>query len=163
MSQLRNAAWQLNDSAELRVTWDNAELGRLERSPDGPIVRDLVRRGTRVQEAARRQVRLGHIGTGRSNLRYTIVKRLVWEGGPAARGGAGPASGMPVMLVGSEAPHALLHHEGSRPHEILPRRKKALAFYADSGRGPFVITRRVWHPGFSGNRYLSDNIHLAVQ
>lgn len=163
MTTLNNAQWQLNDTSQLRITWDNAELGRLERSPDGPIVRDLVRRGTRVQEAAQRQVRLGHIGSGRSNLRYTIVKRLVREGGPVAREGAGAASGMPVMLVGSESPIALLHHEGSRPHEIVPRRKKALAFYADSGRGPFVITKRVWHPGFSGNRFLTDNIHLAAQ
>lgn len=163
MAALDDARWQLNDNAELRITWDNAELARLEGSPDGPIVRDLVRRGTRVQEAAQRQIRLGHVGTGRSNLRYTIVKRLVRDGGPVARAGAGAASGLPVMLVGSEAPHALLHHEGSRPHEIVPRRKKALAFYADSGRGPFVITRRVWHPGTRPNRYLLDQIHLATQ
>lgn len=156
MSRPDDGTWQLNDSAELQVTWDNSALARLERSPQGMVIRDLVRRGQLVQEAAQQQVRLGHIGGGpggRPNLRYTIVKRLVRDG----------SNELPTMLIGSDSPIALLHHEGSRPHEIVPRRKKVLVFYADSGRGPLVFTRRVRHPGFRGNRFLTENLPLAVQ
>lgn len=160
---LADARWQLNDSAELRVTWDNTELGRLERSPAGMVVRDLTRRGQRVQDAAQRQIRLGHAGTGRSNLRYTVVKRLARAGGPTAREGALTATGVPAMLVGSEHPRALLHHDGSRAHVIVPRRKKVLVFYADSGRGPLVFTKRVNHPGTQPVRFLTDNLPLAAQ
>jgi hypothetical protein len=67
------------------------------------------------------------------------------------------------MLIGSDSPIALLHHEGSRPHEIVPRRKKVLVFYADSGRGPLVFTRRVRHPGTRPNPYLVSALPLAVQ
>lgn len=157
MTTLSDFQWRLNDSAEGRVTWDNAALAQLERGPNGMVVRDLVRRGQRVQEAAQRQIRLGHVGTGRSNLRYTVIKRL-------ARGGEASGSGdIPVMLVGSEHPRALLHHEGSRPHVIVPRRKKVLVFYADSGRGPLVFAKKVNHPGTSPNRYITDNLYLAAQ
>ncbi|WP_171021284.1 hypothetical protein, partial [Glutamicibacter sp. V16R2B1] len=146
---------RLNDSAELQVTWDNQALARLERSPQGMVVRELVRRGQLVQDAAQRQVRLGHIGGGpggRPNLRYTIVKRLVQDG----------SNDLPTMLIGSESPIALLHHEGSRPHVIVPRRKKVLVFVPRGG-GPWVFTKRVRHPGFRGNKYLTDNLPLAAQ
>lgn len=154
MAGLTDGVYRLNDTTELRVTWDNQALADLERGPDGFVVRDLVRRGQRVQEAAQRQVRLGHVGGGpggRGNLRYSIVKRLARDGGD-----------LPTMLVGSENPIALLHHEGSRPHVIQARRARYLAFYPGP-EGGLVFRKRVNHPGFAGNPYLVSNLNLAVQ
>lgn len=154
MTRPPDRRYQLNDDAEVRITWSNAALAALERGESGMVVRDLLRRGQRVQDAAQRQVRLGHVGggtDGRPNLRYSIVKRLVQDG-----------TDLPSVLVGSVNPIALLHHEGSRPHVIVPRRKRALVFYP-SGGGPLVFARRVRHPGTSPNRFLTDSLPLAVQ
>jgi len=146
--------YALNDSAEARVTWDNAALAALESGPSGFIVRDLVRRGQRVQDAAQAQVRLGHVGGGpggRGNLKYSIVKRLVHDSGD-----------LPTMLVGSDNPIALLHHEGTRAHEIRPRTKRVLVFVPKGG-GPWVYARRVRHPGTRPSRYLTDHLNLATE
>lgn len=154
MTTLQPRTYRLNDSADLQVTWDNAALAQLESSPAGMVVRDLVRRGQKVQDAARSQVRLGHVGGGpggRPNLKYSIVKRLVRDGGP-----------LPTMLVGSDNPIALLHHEGTRAHEIRPRHKRVLVFVPKGG-GPWVYARRVRHPGTRPSRYLTNNLHLAVE
>lgn len=55
---------------------------------------------------------------------------------------------------------------GTRPHEILPVRARALAFVAKDGA--FVITRRVWHPGtkgdgFAGRMYLKAERVLRAE
>lgn len=100
-------------------------------------------------------MRLGHVGAGiegRGNLRYSIVKRLVRDG----------SNELPTMLVGSDNPIALLHHEGSRPHVIRARRARYLAFYPGPG-APLVFRRSVKHPGTQKNEYLVQNLPLAVQ
>lgn len=126
-------------------------LNRLLHSPTGPVVRMLYERGELVTVAARRQIRLGHVaGGGRPNLRDTIVKR------PLPPNHMGPG-----MRVGSESPIALLHHEGTRPHTIVPRVARVLRFTPKGGSG-FVFAMRVQHPGTQPNRYLTDNLHLAV-
>ena len=148
----------LNDSTRVRITWDNAALARLERSPTGPVVRDLIRRGNAVADAARRQIPLGHVGVGgraarggRLNLRDTVHVRLVHR-----------AADVPTVRVGSEDPIAYLHHEGTRPHVIVPRRASVLVFWSNKS-GRVIYNRRVLHPGTGPNRYLTDNLHLAVQ
>lgn len=55
---------------------------------------------------------------------------------------------------------------GTRPHEILPVRARALRFIASDGA--FVITRRVWHPGtkgdgFAGRMYLKAERVLRAE
>ena len=148
---------RLNDTATVRVTWDNAALARLERSPEGMVVRDLLRRGNRVRDAARHQIPLGHVGVGgraarggRLNLRDTVHTRLA----------VGPGS-LPVARVGSEDPIALIHHEGTGPHTIEARRGRYLVFWWEKV-GRTIYARRVHHPGSMPNRYLTDNLHLAL-
>lgn len=149
----------LNNTATTRVIMDPARVAAFCRSPDGPVVAALMRRADRVQQAARKQIRMGHIGGGvtgigpgpvprHGNLRDTIVKRLTER------------NGWPCVQVGSEDPIALIHHEGTRPHVILPRIKTALVF---SVGGQTVVARRVNHPGTKPNRYLTDNLRLAVE
>jgi|SRR5450759_4446143 len=151
----------INDTADLRVIMDPAAIHAFMADRNGPVMRDLTVRATRVQEAASKQVRLGHVGGGeamggfaksapkaRANLRYSIVKRVI-EG----------SDGMPSILVGSDNPIALLHHEGTKPHIIRPRNAKILAFWAG---GSLVFRHVVHHPGTQPNRYLTDNLHLAI-
>lgn len=143
----------LNDSAAGRVIMDPVAVAAWLRSPSGPVVELLIRRATRVQEAAVRQVRLGHIhggNTGRGNLRSSIVKRIVPDN-----------HGDPSVLVGSDNPIAMLHHQGTRPHIIRPRNTKYLRFFSNSANA-FVFAREVHHPGTQPNHYLLDNIGLAV-
>lgn len=123
----------------------------LLRGPTGPVMRMLIERATLVQEAAKRQVRVGHVhgGMGRPSLRDTIVKRIV-------------AAIEPTVRVGSNSPIALLHHEGTRPHVIFPRTASALYFYLPAAGG-FVFAKSVNHPGTKPNRYLTDNLWLAIR
>lgn len=151
----------INDTATARVIMDPEAVGAYIRQGNGPVMRDMSVRAERVQAAAKRQVRLGHVGGGernankravlRPNLRNTIVKRVV-------RG----TDGNPSVLVGSASPIALLHHEGTRPHIIRPRNARVLVFWSMRGGAHMVFAKQVNHPGTRPNRYLTDNLHLAL-
>jgi hypothetical protein len=63
------------------------------------------------------------------------------------------------LWIGSKLTYAYLHHEGSRPHLIVPKRAEFLRF----SKGSRVIySRAVMHPGTRPNRYLSDQLLLAI-
>lgn len=133
-----------------------AGLYEVLQSPNGMVTRDLVLRATRVQLAAQQQIRIGHVHGGPTNyqggvgnLRNSIHKRIVPSGGKSG----------PSVIVGSNHPIALIYHEGAKPHVIVPRQAKVLVFWIGAKR---VITRRVNHPGTQPNRYLTDNLHLAI-
>jgi hypothetical protein len=135
---------------------DNAALQRFINAGHGPIVNDLVRRGDLVKTAAQHQIRHGHVyaglrgsgGGARQGLADTIHGRL-----DVTNKGA-------VYSVGSDlAPLAIIHHEGSRPHQIMPRRAVILRFMRP--QGGIVFAQRVRHPGTRPNRYLTDNLHLV--
>ena len=49
-----------------------------------------------------------------------------------------------TSIVGLRAKHARYLEFGTRPHEIEPRRARALAFWL---RGRLIFARRVLHPG----------------
>jgi hypothetical protein len=160
-------AIRLNNTTVLEITWDNRALAALEASNTSRVVRTLVRRGTRVADAARRQIRFGHVGVGgqaarggRLNLRDTIHVRLQ-HAGPYQGLNQVTREGQPVVVVGSEDPIARLHHEGTRPHVIVPRRARFLVFYSPRA-GHVIYSKRVMHPGTKPNRFLTDNLHLAV-
>lgn len=125
-----------------RIVWDNAEVYKLLQSPIGAVGLDLAKRARRVKNAAQRQVGKK---TGALKLSISIDQRVTSYGQKAS--------------VGSKLPYALLHHEGSRPHVILPVTKKHLAFVS---KGRLIITNRVNHPGTRPNRYLTDNLPLAL-
>lgn len=150
----------LNNSRGVRVIMDPGALQSFISSPQGPIVKSLIRRGTLVQNAAKLQIRLGHVGGGEKgvkgalgNLRNTIVKRTLPPDGTTQA---------PFVRVGSAHPIALIHHNGTRPHIIRPRKAKMLRFYSQKG-GAFVFRSVVHHPGTRPNRYLTDNLHLATR
>lgn len=127
---------------DIRV--DGAEVARFARSPDGPVMRDLMRRAERVQIGARVIVR-----KRTRALEKSIVKRPEPY---AARG--------PQVSVGSSLYYALWEHEGTPPHVIRPNRMKVLRF---PGRGgAIVFARKVNHPGTNGSHFLTRALVLAA-
>lgn len=75
-------------------------------------------------------------------LRDSIVKRI------------GTHRGRFAVLVGSDRPETLWHHEGTQPHVIVATKAPRLVFYW--GRvGRVVAFQRVNHPGTRPNRFLT--------
>jgi hypothetical protein len=57
--------------------------------------------------------------------------------------------------ITASKPYALMHHEGTKPHVILPKNGRLLRF----SRGTQVIfTEMVRHPGTKPNRFLSNQL-----
>ncbi len=60
----------------------------------------------------------------------------------------------------NRAPHALFVNLGTRPHEIRPRRKRALRW---AGGGLFHFAKVVRHPGYRGDAYMIAAATEAVR
>lgn len=115
------------------------------RNRDGVVGRDLMKRATRVQLAAKAQT---GVDTG-ANKRDITKKWIKGVGSDLA------------VEVGAARPYSLAHHEGTRPHIIRAKNAKALRY--TNAAGDVVFARGVNHPGTRANRYLSDNLRLAIQ
>lgn len=136
------------------VIIDNRALQQVIAGPNGPVIKALFVAADIVKAGARRRVGVykpapGDPLAGRrkrkpGTLRDSIVKRLVTGGPEGAR-----------ILVGSEDPIALWHHEGTKPHVIRARRKPMLVFFWPKV-GRVVYFKQVNHPGTQPNRYLTD-------
>lgn len=127
---------------DIRV--DGAALARFSRSPDGPVMRDLMRRADRVQLGARVIVR---------KRTRALEKSIVKRPRPYAPRG-------PEVAIGSSLYYALWEHEGTPPHVIRPNRMKVLRF---PGRGgAIVFARTVKHPGTNGSHFLTRALVLAA-
>lgn len=116
-----------------RKTWD-----RYFFQPTGELGRYMHKRGEIITAAAKAQV-----GVRTGALRASIHMRHFRD----TRG--------QYLRIGSSLPYAYIHHEGTAPHLILPKRQEKLRFVA---RGAVVYTHLVRHPGTPPNRYLTDNL-----
>ena len=124
------------------VKWNEAQVDYLLNNPAGPVGRDLVQRGRRVLNAARLQV---GVDTGK------LKASLGMSHERSARG--------QFVMVGSKLNYAYMHHEGTKPHIITPKRSQVMVF----NKGSRVIyATHVNHPGTRANRYLKDNLYLAL-
>lgn len=81
----------------MRFEWHDAALHALLNGPSGPVARDVLRRGKKVETAAKMLVR---VDTGR--LRGSITTVLASEGGG------------PVAIVGTNVDYAIHQHNGTR-------------------------------------------------
>ena len=59
-------------------------------------------------------------------------------------------------IIGVSAAHARYVHDGTRPHPITPRTKRALYW-----RGSAHPVRSVRHPGYKGNPFLADALEIS--
>ena len=64
------------------------------------------------------------------------------------------------MEIGATAPHAIFVHQGTRPHEILPVRAKALRFMIGNR---VVFAKRVWHPGTRAQPFVKKTVDRLVE
>lgn len=114
------------DNRRFTIRLDPGQPGMFVSDPDGPVARDVERRGIRMKLEARRRVRVRSaslLSTIRTNMRYT------------------PRSvSVEVLAGGGRVRYALVEETGSRAHEITPSRRKALRFVV---AGRVVFRQRV--------------------
>ena len=125
----------------VKVVFNKPAMDEMLKSPSGMVGRYLAERARRIVIAAKMQAGMK---TGR--LKNSIHMRHM-RGGPAGQ----------YVMVGSNLHYALLHHEGTKPHLIVPNRSTVLRF---SSGGRVIYTHAVRHPGTRPNRYLTDNLYL---
>ena len=123
------------------VVIKKTELDFMLNNPSGDVGKYLAKKGRVVQAAARAQV-----GVRTEALRASIHMRHLRD----SRG--------QFVKIGSALNYALLHHEGTKPHIIVPDRATVLRFVS---RGRVVYAHAVMHPGTKANRYLTDNLKLV--
>lgn len=61
------------------------------------------------------------------------------------------------IWIGSDKSYAYLHHEGTRPHMIVPKVAGGVLRFSGRG-GRVVVTTSVMHPGTRANPYLSSQL-----
>ena len=111
------------------------------KEPRGTVGQYMARRGKLIVAFAKRQV---GVDTGLLRDSITMVHTRVALG--------------QNMRIGSRLSHALVHHEGSRPHVIEPKNAGGMLRFTSKGR--VVYSRQVMHPGTKPNRYLSDQLWI---
>lgn len=132
---------------------DGAEMARLLRSPAGPVGRHLILRATLVQARAK-QILGPHRKSG--CLEDTIVKRAeIHDGDLAIRIQSDTTSCSPERKS-----YSLIVHEGSEPHDILPRSPGGVLAFQVGGQT--VFARSVHHPGTAPIPFLRDALPLAI-
>lgn len=64
------------------------------------------------------------------------------------------------IKIGSLLSYAYLHHEGTRPHIIMPKEAGGVLQFTKGSR--VIRTSLVRHPGTNPNRFLSDQLRIHV-
>lgn len=121
----------------------DAEWNKLLRGKDGMVFNHIDTLGKRLLRLAKRQV-------GKKTM--ALYKSMKASTASTGRGG-------PVATVLADNKIAMIHHNGSRPHIITPRRQTTLRFPV---RGKMVYTKIVNHPGTKPNRFLTDSLRAVI-
>lgn len=127
-----------------------------------PVIRYFIEQGEKVKQEAQRLVGVydppddysrAHRKRRPGTLRDSIVKRIV------------DIDGYPAVIVGSEDPIALYHHEGTKPHRIVATKapgRHLVFFWRKVGHvvsfGP--PPHGVNHPGTKPNRFLVNALRV---
>lgn len=126
----------------MRFKIDRRAFNNEFKSQHGMVGRYLTNRGRLLQKLAKAQVGVDS-GKLRKSINYKLTKK---------------SSGL-VMTVGSGNKIAFWHHEGTKPHTILPKTAKTMRF---NSRGKIVYAKVVNHPGTRPNKYLTDNLRKII-
>lgn len=124
------------------VKFYGSEMTWLLDAPSGTTGRWLARKGRLIVRLAKSQV-----GVNTGALRQSIHMRHFRD--PRGQ----------FLWIGSSVKHALVHHEGARPHVIVPKQAKMLRFVS---RGQVILAHRVSHPGSRPNRYLTTPMKTVI-
>jgi hypothetical protein len=129
-----------------RVIWNEIALAKLLEGPEGEVAKDLLRRAINVESQAKINASGSNGGpkvrTGR--LRASIRHQLERD-----------SHGL-VARIGSNVEYARYVEEGTEPHRIVARRKKALHW-----KGAAHPVLAVNHPGSRARPYLRPALVAA--
>jgi len=64
------------------------------------------------------------------------------------------SKGLLVPWRGRKVSYAWFVHEGTRPHEIHPKFKKALRWAQEGDKTRLIFAKKVEHPGYEGDPFL---------
>jgi len=108
--------------------------------PLGQVGRYMKYQGRKIMVRAKAQVGVKS-GALRANIhmRHVRIKR-----------------GQYIKIIASLR-YARMHHDGTRPHVILPRKRQVLRFMS---KGQIINTHMVLHPGTKPNRFLTDQLKM---
>jgi len=90
-------------------------------------------------------------GTLERNIRHKIKNQagIVWI----------DDADMMVDWRGKRVNYAIFVLYGTKPHYIVPKRKKSLRFTLDN----FIFAKSVKHPGYKGNNFIKKAIQKTLQ
>lgn len=125
-------------------TKDNAGMRYVLRAPGGLVYPHIEGKTRRVTTLSKRQVGKDTRALVRS-IGYTMEIRSV--GGVTGK-------------VTAADKKAIMHHNGTKPHIIVPKRATALRF---KYRGRIVYRQLVRHPGTQPNRFLTDPLRTVIR
>lgn len=123
--------------ADVRI--DAQKLRALVRAPGGQGMRWLIQLGNRVKNGA--QIK-ANVRTGRMRASIQMI-----------------VTGSATVRVGTDVKYAAYVHGGTRPHVIVPRTRSTLRFVSG---GQVRFARRVNHPGYRGNPFLTDALREEI-
>ncbi len=125
-----------------RFVPDKPAIQHLLRSPDGMVADHFHVLSKRTVRLAKAQVGVD-TGALKASISYTLR-----------------ATGAPIVSrIGSKNKIAYLHHEGTSPHVIRPKKAQTLRFQS---HGRIVYAKVVNHPGTKPNRYLTDSLAAVI-
>lgn len=127
----------------MKFVLNKAGFEEITRSPTGLTGKYLRKKAIILQALAKKQVGVD-TGALRKSIRYQVVQ---------------DSKGL-LATVGANNRIALMHHNGTKPHIILPKRAQTLRFYS---HGRIVYSKLVHHPGTKPNKYLTDNLSHAIR
>jgi len=109
----------------------------------GTVGRYIRKVGQRVSRRARAQV---GVQTGRlkASIRMKVIRR----------------KGEIAVKIGGYTDYALMHHQGTRPHVITPKKAGTQLVFMKGTR--LIRTPMVMHPGTKPNRYLTDQLRPSL-
>ncbi|NBU22558.1 MAG: hypothetical protein EBS38_01375 [Actinobacteria bacterium] len=111
----------------------------------GTVGRHLHRTANQISQLAKLQV-----GKKTGRLRNSIRFQHL------------PKNGMgPGIKVGAYTHYARLHHDGTRPHLIVPNKPGGTLVFTKGAR--VIQTKVVRHPGTRPNRYLTDPMRTVIR
>lgn len=126
-----------------RIVFREPVLNRYLNSPAGQVGDYLKGKGRQITVLAKSQV-----GLRTGALRASIHMRHSKD--PRGQ----------YVKIGSPLPYARMHHEGTKPHMIYPRKARHLRFVK---RGQVIYANAVRHPGTKANKYLTDPMRRVIR
>jgi hypothetical protein len=129
--------------AHTQIEFYQERLYALGLGPSGPIFRYVLTVSLKVDARAKLFLSNDLVNVRTGNLRSSQAPPVLTNAGTRI-----------IAVLQNTASYSLIVHEGSRPHEILPVRRKALAGWQFEGAP--VFARRVHHPGTKARPFLRN-------